>query len=111
MANKPIEACCDKKCGKSFNITKLKTKKVKGGNEKIYFHCPHCKHEYIAYYASDETRKLQAEMRKLHNKFKNHTNNNIVFDDYAHDTFLQQEAELKLKIKQSMDEARMVAES
>lgn len=49
-------------------------------------------------------KELQKEMLELHKKFKHHTSKNIIFDDYAHDTFLQQEAELKLKIKQSMDE-------
>ncbi|KYG90002.1 hypothetical protein A0U40_09770 [[Bacillus] sp. KCTC 13219] len=50
-------------------------------------------------------RKLQVEMSELHNKFKNHTSKNIVFDDYAHDVFLQQKAALEMEIKQSMNAA------
>lgn len=111
MTNNSIQTHCVAKCGKQFNVTKIHSEIVKRGIEKNYFRCPHCKHGYLAFYSSTETRKLQSEMRELHNKFKNHTSENIIFDDYAHDTFLQQEAELKLKIKQSIDAARLIAES
>jgi len=107
MTNKPIPAICDAEtgCGKPFNITKFRTRLVKGGNEKNYFRCPHCKQEYVTYYASKETKRLQAEMRKLHRE--------------AYDTgstmtaagIQFKEAELKSKIKQSMDEARLVSTS
>lgn len=105
MTNKPIPATCDAGCGKSFAITKFRTRIVKGGNEKLYFLCPHCKHEYIAYYASKETKRLQAQMRRLHrDAYKPESNMSALEID-------KQEAELKAQIKQSMDEARAVSES
>lgn len=105
MANKPIAAVCDHGCKKSFSISKFKTQKVKGGNEKTFFRCPHCRQEYIAYYSSPETKQLQKKIRKLQR------------EAYAPgsamdmDVFRQQEVSLQTQIKQSMDEARMVSES
>ncbi|AMQ06527.1 hypothetical protein [Sporosarcina psychrophila] len=64
MSNKPMAAHCDARCKKAFTITKFRTKKVKNGIEKNYFRCPHCKHEYITYYASAETLQLQKDMCK-----------------------------------------------
>lgn len=106
MTNKPIAAHCDAGCKKEFTINKFRTKKVKSGIEKTFFLCPHCKQEYVAYYASAETLKLQKDMRKLHVKYRNFT---VVHDDRIHEVFMKQEADLKAKIKQSMDEARAAA--
>lgn len=99
MTNKPIAAHCDAGCKKEFTITKFRTRKVKNGIEKTFFLCPHCKQEYVAYYASAETLKLQKEMRKLRVSMLGKS-------------FLQSEIKesvLKAKIKQSMDEARAIA--
>lgn len=105
MATKPIPAVCDQGCNKSFSISKFKTQKVKAGNEKTFFRCPHCRQEYVAYYSSPETKQLQKKIRKLQR------------EAYAPGTtadmnvFRQQEARLQSQIKKSMDEARMVSES
>ena len=99
MTNKPIATHCDAGCKKEFTITKFLTRKVKNGIEKTFFKCTHCKHEYVSYYASAETLKLQKDMRKLHVSMLGKS-------------FLQfeiEEALLKAKIKQSMDEARSIA--
>ncbi|MET3658153.1 hypothetical protein [Sporosarcina psychrophila] len=104
MTNKPIAAHCDAGCKKEFTINKFRTKKVKNGIEKNFFKCLHCKHEYVAYYASAETLKLQKEMRKLH------TTMSYVDSIDAHNDQFRQEAELKAMIKQSMDDARAIAE-
>jgi transcription elongation factor Elf1 len=101
---KPILATCDAGCKKEFRISKFKTKKVKNGIEKTYFKCPHCKHEYIAFYASAETLKLQKEMRKLYVKMRN--TEGIPYGN----EYLEKETEFKMKIRQSMDEARRIAE-
>lgn len=100
MKSNSIPATCDAGCKKTFTINKFRTKKVKRGIEKTYFRCPHCKHEYVAYYSSDETLKLQKQMRQLHVKMRNN-------DDVS---LTQQESALKARIKQSMDEARRAVE-
>ncbi|MEK4149023.1 hypothetical protein NST02_18330 [Robertmurraya sp. FSL W8-0741] len=103
MSDKPIQATCDAGCKKVFSINKLKTKLVKNGIEKTYFRCPHCKHEYIAFYANQETKKLQKKMRKLHGSVKE-------MDEQTLATLSKKETELKALIKQSMDEARRIVE-
>ncbi|CAG9608041.1 hypothetical protein [Pseudoneobacillus rhizosphaerae] len=95
-----MKTTCDAGCKKVFTITKFKTKKVKSGIEKTFFRCTHCKYEYVAYYSSAETLKLQKEMRQLHAKMRTGDINNL----------LKEEALLKAKVKQSMDDARRIAE-
>lgn len=101
---KPIPATCDVGCKKTFKINKFRTKKVKNGIEKTYFRCSHCKHEYVAYYSSAETKKLQKEMRHLHVSMRGKAGT------YEGRVLIQQETALKAKIKQSMDEARGIVE-
>lgn len=95
-----MKTICDAGCKKEFVINKFNNRKVKNGIDKIYFKCPHCKHEYLAYYSSEETKKLQKEMRQLHVKMQNGIS----------DVLINHEQELKAKIKQSMDEARRIVE-
>lgn len=101
--SKPIPATCDAGCKKAFTITKFKTIKVKNGIEKTFFRCSHCKHEYIAFYSSDETKRLQKEMRQLHVSMRG-------VDEQTLSTLIKQEVELKARIKQSMDEARGIVD-
>lgn len=103
MTNKPIATHCNAGCKKEFTITRFRTKKVKRGIEKTFFLCPHCKQEYVAYYASVETLKLQKDMRKLHVEMRGTYGTE---EGYA---FELQEAKLKATIKRSMDEARATA--
>jgi DNA replicative helicase MCM subunit Mcm2 (Cdc46/Mcm family) len=100
MEMKNILATCDAGCKKEFTITKFKTKKVKNGIEKTFFRCTNCKHEYVAYYSSAETLKLQKEMRQMQVKMRTGDINNL----------LKEEALIKAKVKQSMDDARRIAE-
>src|SRR5690606_30423325 len=102
--SKPILATCDAGCDKTFTVTKFKTKKVKNGIEKTYFRCPHCKREYVAYYASKETTKLQRKMRKLLLQLKNKIGTPEGLE------LLRKQNELQMSIKQSMDEARRIVE-
>lgn len=104
MTNKPIAAHCDAGCKKEFTVTKIRTRKVKNEIEKTFFRCPHCKQEYVAYYASAETLKLQKEMRKLHVEMRG------TYGTEEGKAFELLEAKLKAKIKQSMDDARAIAE-
>lgn len=101
MTNKPLAAHCDAGCKKEFIITRIHTKKVKNGIEKNFFKCPHCKHEYVTYYANAETLELQKEMRKLH----------VSMLGKSYVQFKFEEDLLKTKIKQSMDDARAIAEA
>lgn len=107
-ATKPIKTFCNEGCQKPFTITKMPTIKAKQGIEKTYFRCTHCKHEYIGYYASVETLKLQKEMRKLQRDF---SKINAIKDDMQYRNLLLKINELKSKIKKSMDEARLIAET
>lgn len=107
MTNKPLAAHCDAGCKKEFIITKIRTRKVKNGIEKNFFRCPHCKREYVTYYASAETLKLQKDMRKLHRDYAKY---NPINDDLQYRAFVLKESEVKAMIKQSMDDARAIAE-
>jgi len=103
MANKPVAAQCNLGCEKEFTITKFRNKKVKNGIEKTFFRCPHCKHEYVSFYASDETRRLQKDMRKLQVVIKN------AASDKEYENHLERYMALKAEIKLSMDDARVIA--
>jgi DNA replicative helicase MCM subunit Mcm2 (Cdc46/Mcm family) len=103
--NQPIDMLCNEGCQKEFKITKLRTTKVKGGIDKYYFRCPHCKHAYVAYYSSAETVKLQKEVRKHRQSISK-----LPPDKNAYEEFWNKADELKASIKQSMEEAKRIAE-
>lgn len=102
MATKSIHTHCDAGCKKEFSITKFRKRKVKNGIDKHFFRCPHCKHEYINYYASAETIKLQKEIRKLH-RLNEGKQVDVVY--------LQKENRLKQLIKESMIQAKNIVEN
>ncbi|MBY6758653.1 hypothetical protein HYH82_15275 [Clostridium botulinum] len=54
---------CNEGCGKTFNLDKLKEKKLKNGVIETYFKCPHCHKKYNCFYTDKEIRKLQANLR------------------------------------------------
>ena len=62
---KPMKVTCNESCHKTFTLTKFLTQKLDGGIEKVYFVCPHCQHEYVAYYTDAEIRGLQEQIRKV----------------------------------------------
>ena len=62
---KPMKVTCNESCHKTFTLTKFLTQKLDGGVEKVYFVCPHCLHEYVAYYTDAEIRELQEQIRKI----------------------------------------------
>lgn len=103
MTTEPHTTHCNEGCGKSFTLNRFRTRKVKHSNEKLYFLCPHCKQEYVAYYASKETKRLQKQMRQLHVSMRGASLSDMV-------QLTRQEMELKAMIKQSMDEARAQSE-
>lgn len=101
--SKPIATFCNDGCEKNFTIKRIRNRKTKNGIEKNYFICPHCKREYVAFYASKETIQLQKDMRRLHVSMRGVMGNDLT-------TLTHKETILKVKIKQSMDEARAVVE-
>ena len=56
---------CNTGCAKEFKIKSLNSRRLKDDIDQVYFTCPHCKREYIAYYLSSKVKDLQAEQRKL----------------------------------------------
>lgn len=54
-------------CNKEFN-TEVKIEKYERGIEKIYFNCPYCNQEYIAYFTDENIRRQQAQIRLLQSK-------------------------------------------
>lgn len=93
-------AYCNEGCNNQF-IAKAKVDILPLAIEKVYMLCPHCDHEYIFFYTDVETRKLQEQMRKLHERFK---------DPSEHKgKLIKQEKKLKNQIKRSMKQARLKA--
>ncbi len=60
-----MRVACNQGCGKEFKIKSLNSRRLKDDIDQVYFTCPHCKREYIAYYLSSKVKDLQAEQRKL----------------------------------------------
>lgn len=112
--NNPIRTFCNEGCKKEFVITKMKTIKAKGGVDKTFFRCTHCKHQYIAYYSSAKTVKLQQEMKRLQKELPKLANRNKDATDEQWrkivDAHWVKIHALKAKVKQSMDEAKLIAE-
>ena len=61
----PILATCNESCKRTFELTEFLTDCLPDTVEKTYFLCPHCQHEYVAYYTDAEIRELQEEIRKI----------------------------------------------
>jgi hypothetical protein len=64
------EVTCDAGCKQPFTLPALQTEIVKaesipGRIEKYFFLCPHCSHDYIAYYTDPEIRNMQEQVRKI----------------------------------------------
>lgn len=94
---------CDAGCGNTFTIDQIKTQRLSGGIDKVYFVCPHCNHEYVSHYTDAEIRNIQARIRRAHMVFASlgpdHTKE-------AKRKVAKREAELKQQIKEKMDTLR-----
>ena len=89
-----MKVTCNTICGKEFKIKALNSRRLKDDIDQIYFTCPHCKREYIAYYLSSKVKDLQAEQRKLKSGNKR-----------------AEVEKMKLKIKAEMDKVRAEIEN
>ncbi len=86
-----IKAICNEGCGQQFEITDMPTIQLDDDIEKTYFTCPHCQHEYVAFYTDEEIRKLQVRIRRIQRRFA----------DVA-----KKEAAMREQIKEKMDALR-----
>lgn len=93
---------CDAGCQKSFEFEDFSTDKLGGGIEKVYFVCPHCDKEYVAFYTDDEIRKLQTRIRRVQRRFSDPNDN--------HEDAAKKEADLKQQIKEKMGVLRVKIE-
>ncbi len=57
-----MRVACNKGCGKEFKLASLNSRRLKDDIDQVYFTCPHCKREYVAYYLNA---KVKAQQRKL----------------------------------------------
>lgn len=93
---------CDAGCQRAFNVESFVTGKLPGGIEKVYFKCPHCGKEYVAFYSDEEIRKLQARIRRVQSRFADpHAN---------HADAAKKEAALQQQIKEKMEALRQRVE-
>lgn len=49
----------------TFDLPALQTESLPGRIEKNFFLCPHCSHEYTAYYTDPEIRSMQEQVQKI----------------------------------------------
>ena len=56
-------------CKVQFDI-ELQVKSLPGGVEKVYFTCPKCEAEYVAYYTDPGIRAKQEKVRKLRKRLQ-----------------------------------------
>lgn len=89
-----IQAVCDTGCKQQFTVQDTQSSNLDGGVEKTFFTCPHCQHEYVAFYTDAEIRKLQEKIRKVQRKFASW--------NYNHKALAKQEAKLKTEIQTKM---------
>jgi transcription elongation factor Elf1 len=100
--NKAMPAICNEGCNKQFEVNGFQTARLPGAIEKTYFTCPHCKHEYVAFYTDLEVRDLQAKIRRVQTKLQNPR------VDQAET--LKQVKDLQAQIKEGMDRVKAKVE-
>lgn len=93
---------CNAGCQKPFEVESFKTVKLPDKVEKLCFTCPHCQHEYVAFYTDDEIRKLQARIRRVQKRFADPNDN--------HEDAARKEAEIQAQIKEKMTALRVKIE-
>ncbi len=89
-----MRVACNTGCGKEFKLASLNSRRLKDDIDQVYFTCPHCKREYIAYYLDGKVKDLQAEQRKLMARNKR-----------------AEVEQMKLQIKAEMDKIRVEIEN
>jgi len=93
-----ITTVCDAGCKEQFTIHNLQQEHLSDGVEKSFFTCPHCQHEYVAFYTDAEIRELQEQVQKVQRRYANPKCNVKAA--------IKQESKLKQQIKAKMDALR-----
>lgn len=88
-----MRVACNNGCGKEFKLASLNSRRLKDDIDQMYFTCPHCKREYVAYYLNGKVKALQARQRKLKARNKR-----------------AEVEQMKLEIKAEMDRVRAMIE-
>lgn len=99
---KTMPAICNEGCNKKFEVNGFQTARLLGAIEKTYFICPHCNHEYVAFYTDLEVRGLQAKIRRVQTKLQNPR-----VDQAA---TLKQVKDIQAEIKAGMNRVRAIIE-
>ncbi|MEK3658159.1 hypothetical protein NSQ29_01190 [Paenibacillus sp. FSL F4-0236] len=99
---KSMPAICNEGCNKQFEVNDFQTARLPGAIERTYFACPHCKHEYVAFYTDLEVRELQAKIRRVQAKLQNPS-----VDQAA---TLKQVKDIQAQIKAGMDRVKAKVE-
>ncbi|OMD32640.1 hypothetical protein [Paenibacillus odorifer] len=71
QTSKAMPAICNEGCNNQFEVNGFQTARLPGAIEKTYFICPHCKHEYVAFYTDSEVRQLQDKIRRIQSQLQN----------------------------------------
>lgn len=93
-----MQTHCDAGCQQAFAVEQFETKRIHDGIDKVFFTCPHCGHEYVAFYTDPEIRDLQAKIRRIQQRFAK--------PNADHVEAAKREAEVKQLIKDKMDALR-----
>jgi len=99
---KAMPAICNEGCSKQFEVNGFQTVRLPDAVEKTYFTCPHCKHEYVAFYTDLEVRDLQAKIRRVQTKLHNPRVDQVAT--------VQQVKDMQAQIKAGMDRVRAQVE-
>ncbi|WP_342477793.1 hypothetical protein NYE24_00610 [Paenibacillus sp. FSL H7-0350] len=102
QASKATPAICNEGCGEQFEVKGFDTASLPGAIEKTFFTCPHCQHEYIAFYTDPEVRQLQDKIRRIQSQLQNPQANQAVI--------LKKIKQTQAAIKAGMDRVRAAVE-
>lgn len=95
---------CDK-CKKEF-VAEVKTEKLEGNIERVYFTCPHCGKDYTSYYTNILVQIKQRKVRELAEKYEKERGKN---PRQAEKTFKQYQ-KAKKAVGEEMENLRKRAE-
>lgn len=59
MSTHTLPVTCDAECNEQFEVVGFDVTQMDSDVEKTSFRCPHCEHEYIAFYTDAEIRKIR----------------------------------------------------
>lgn len=102
QVSKAAPAICNEGCGEQFEVKGFQTARLPGAVEKTFFTCPHCLHEYIAFYTDLEVRQLQDKIRRIQSQIQSPRVNQAVI--------MKKIKKTQADIKAGMDRVRAAVE-